>query len=99
MAAASLNQALDSNNTNAVTAALSVPTESVFTLYVTSGAGAHVNHEVALQVSANGTRWITLRSIIGEGCITEKHAAAQIRAKLTKPEGTVSGIIIDLVAK
>lgn len=91
---------LDTNVDNTTGAEISLTTESVVSVYVLPATGTHKNHRIILQVSPDGTKWRRFgQPIRGIGVETYIVAAAKVRPKVIRPEGTTSTVDVQLVAR
>lgn len=80
--------------------ALALTSETVVSVYVFGETGAHAKHEVILQVSPDGIKWVDHPgSIRGEGVLTATVAATHVRACVLGSEGAVSTASYHLVAR
>ena len=76
-----------------------VANEMLFTLYVFSETGSHNNHEIAVDISPNGTDFLPLVIIPGaDKHITQRVAATHVRVSVNRGEGKTSTCKIVLVA-
>lgn len=98
--AASLTNTLDTNAKLATSSALTLTDETVITLYIFKKTGTSKKHETVIQLSPDGTNWMTHPTPIrGEGMVTVTGSAAKIRACVVEDEGATSTVDFHLVAR
>ncbi len=91
---------LNTNTDNATTSAITLTTQSVITLYVLPISGTHKKHRVILQVSPDGTKFRRAGPPVrGLGVETYVVAAQKARAKVIRPEGSISTCDVFVIAR
>lgn len=92
---------LDTNNKGAVVARISMTTETIITLYVSTRSGASSNHRVGVEVSPDGgTTWVEMpHSVLGVGCTSFSCVATDVQAKVFEAEGSASSSNVFLLAR
>ncbi len=92
---------LDTNSIDATAAELALTTETLITLYVAAKTGTSFNHCTILQVCPDeGATWLDISPpLTGVGLLTHTVAAAKVRVKVLKAEGTASTVDVHIIAR
>ena len=92
--------AVDTNVVDKVTPSLYINGNRSIGVHVYSDTGAHANHIITIQISANDTDWEdTVLTVTGTGFKEGETTAQYIRAKVTTAESAASTSDIYLTSK
>lgn len=98
---------VDANNTDSVTVGIDTDNFKRFALHIVGKTGAHVNHIIELQSSANNSHWFAARNedgttirVTGEGHKLHFTSSSRyLRAKVKTAEGEASTVDIYIQGK